>query len=267
MRRELGDEGEQGDRSEDEHEVRQRGRVLDALLVDERVAGDRHADHEREGDSATIDGAVDTAHEDHADADQDHTHRLPHTERNARERCARQHEHRRRPASDRVRRGSDLTVGMQSSGARSTQARARRTRRSTGRPRLSTCHVAGSEWSEEDDRDDESDGGCGAHVACACEQGVPRRVQNGSAQCESERGAGHGLRCRARSSLKTAGAYIRVSRSPTGAGRASSRPTSSGPSAGCPARTTARDEKETVEWSDELQRLGMERFPTGAYLV
>ena len=89
-----GERRDGGRGQQDELEVRDRGGVLDALVVHERVAGDGRGDGERECQRPTV-AAQPASHRDHPDRDERHACELERGRAHADRDRSQQHEHRR----------------------------------------------------------------------------------------------------------------------------------------------------------------------------
>ena len=79
--------------------------MLDSLLVDERVPGDRDADREREQETGRVGVSRESAHEDDSAADEENADGLDPADGRADYCCADEYEHRCAPPRDRVHEG------------------------------------------------------------------------------------------------------------------------------------------------------------------
>jgi hypothetical protein len=96
------DERRERDRQKDELEVRDGRRVLDALVVCERVTRDGPGDDESEQHAAGVHRSAHAPNEKHTDANRENADRLPGPEYRARGDGTDQHEHGRDAARDRI---------------------------------------------------------------------------------------------------------------------------------------------------------------------
>ena len=162
----LRSQGGGRDRKEDELEVRDRRRVLDPLVVHERVAGDRRPDDEREHDAARVHRPAQAAHEDDSRADRDDAESLPRAESGAGGGRPDQHEHGRSPARDGIHE-TDVRAAIRGDEQEEVRRLERRRRRDPGdRGRLDLPGER-RDGREQHDRGDERDGGRRADVARA----------------------------------------------------------------------------------------------------
>ena len=159
--------------------------MLDALVVDERVARDRRGDREREDDPAGVRTPLQPTDEEDAGPDEDDPDGLSCAERGPRRGGADEHEHRRRPARDRVH---EAHVRSPVRGREENEVRELERRRGGDPgdgcrldPPRQRCHGR-----EEDDRERQRDGRGRADVAGTGEEHVPSRVQCRGAERQQE---------------------------------------------------------------------------------